>query len=147
MTENLVAVADVRIDAGRDRVWAALIDPPAIRQYMFGADIVTDWRVGSAIVWKGEWKGKPFEDKGVVLEVRPGRTLRYTHYSPMTGAPDRPENYHTVTITLSDAGNATAVRLTQDGNTTEKSRDESARNWENMLTGLKKYVESTLHAL
>jgi len=63
---------------------------------------VTDWKKGSKIVWRGEWKGRPFEDKGQVLDVEPGRRLCYSHFSPMTGEPDAPENYHNVTIALAE---------------------------------------------
>ena len=76
---------------------------------MFGADVVSDWREGSPIVWKGEWKGKPYEDKGVILRVQPNEKLEYTHYSPLTGAPDVPDSYHTVTVTLTGEGAQTRV--------------------------------------
>jgi hypothetical protein len=69
------------------------------------------------------------------------KTLQYSHFSPLSGAPDQPENYHTVTISLSGRGETTAVSLTQDNNPSEKALEESERNWEAMLDGLKKYVE------
>src|SRR5919199_1123323 len=96
MNRNLVARASITIDAPRAQVWSALVNPEAIKQYMFGTNVVSDWREGSPIVWKGEWQGKSYEDKGVILELKPGRTLQYSHFSPLSGAPDRPENYHTV---------------------------------------------------
>jgi len=92
MPENLPAEADVTIKGSVSQVWDALTNPDKIKQYMFGATVESDWKVGSPIVWKGEWKGKPFEDKGRILEIQQGKRLRYSHFSPLSGAPDRPES-------------------------------------------------------
>ncbi len=141
MIADQIAKAAVTIDAPAARVWQALVDPDAIRQYMFGTNVTTDWREGSPIVWKGEWQGKSYEDKGVLLEVKPERTLKYSHFSPLSGLPDKPENYHTVTIELSGKGDRTEVALSQDNNPTEEAREHSQENWEKMLAGLKKHLE------
>jgi uncharacterized protein YndB with AHSA1/START domain len=142
MKKNLLAKAAVTIDATSDRVWMALVDPKDIKQYFFGTDVVTDWRIGSPIVWKGEWKGKPYEDSGVVLESQPGHRLRYTHFSPLSGLSDTPENHHTIAIELSVDGHNTRVVLTQDNNSTEQERDHAVENWKMVLEGLKKFLES-----
>ena len=141
MNMNLIARASITINAPVTKVWDALVEPEAIKQYMFGTNVVTDWRVGSPITWKGEWQGKSYEDKGVILRFEPTRILQYSHFSPLSGLADKPENYHTVTIELSGEGNQTRVSLTQDNNATEKAREHSEKNWEMMLAGLKKFVE------
>ena len=140
--QDFVARASVRIDAPPDQVWDALVDPRAIEEYMFGAKVTTDWREGSPIRWQGEWKGKPYEDKGEVLQIEPRRVLRYSHFSPLSQLPDVPESYHNVTIELSPEGERTLVSLTQDNNPTEEARRHSTENWSTMLRGLKEYVES-----
>ena len=114
MDKNNIAKASISINASNEKVWKALVDPKAIKQYMFGTNVVSDWQEGSSIVWKGEWQGKSYEDKGKILQIKPGRTIQYSHFSPLAGQPDRPENYHTVTIDLSGNGNQTDVTLTQD---------------------------------
>lgn len=139
--KNLIAKAEMVIDATADEVWEALLDPEKIKKYMFGATVQSDWKKGSKIVWKGEWKDKPYEDKGEILTIEPKKRLQYSHFSPLSGLEDQPENYHTVTITLEEEGSKTKVALSQDKNATEKGRDESQKNWENMLKGLKTVVE------
>jgi len=141
MRTNLVAESAITIDAPIAKVWAALVTPDAIKQFMFGANVASDWKEGSAIVWKGEWQGKAYQDKGVILRIEPERVLQYTHWSPMSGIPDRSENYHVVTIEISDEGASTSVHLSQDNNATEEARDHSEQNWSTMLGGLKKYLE------
>ena len=58
MPTNLIATASVSIDAAPDRVWTALTDPDAIRRYMFGSEVTSDWQVGSAITSAGEYEGR-----------------------------------------------------------------------------------------
>ena len=138
----MIAKASTTIDAPAAKVWAALVTPASIRQYMFGTNVESDWKQGSAITWKGEWQGKAYEDKGVIQKIEPPRVLQYTHYSPLAGLPDEPENYHTVTIELSGEGSQTNVALSQDNNPTEEAREHSEKNWQMMLEGLKKFVEA-----
>jgi uncharacterized protein YndB with AHSA1/START domain len=141
MNRSLIARASTRVNASRKKVWNALVNPEAISQYMFGTNVVSDWREGSPIVWKGEWQGRSYEDKGVILRLKPGRTLQYSHFSPLSGVADEPENYHTVTVELSDDGERTDVTLTQDNNATEEERVHSEQNWGTMLAALKELVE------
>jgi uncharacterized protein YndB with AHSA1/START domain len=141
MDKNLMAKASVTINASSAKVWDALVSPEAIKQYMFGTNVVSDWREGSPIIWQGEWQGRAYEDKGVILQFKPGRTLQYSHFSPLSGLPDKPESYHTVTIELSGEGDQTRVSLAQDNNLTEQAREHSEKNWGIMLTALKKFLE------
>ena len=60
MNNTLIAEATVTINAPAARVWESLTDPDLIRQYLFGADVITDWKVGSPILYKGTYMG-PFE--------------------------------------------------------------------------------------
>jgi uncharacterized protein YndB with AHSA1/START domain len=141
MPKNLVAKASLGIAAPVAKVWDALVNPQVIKQYMFGTTVVSDWLPGSPITWTGEWKGKPYEDKGTIRKIEPRRLLQYSHYSPLSGLPDTPENHHTVTIELSKEGAQTRVSLSQDNNASEQAREHSEKNWKMMLEGLKKLLE------
>jgi uncharacterized protein YndB with AHSA1/START domain len=140
-SEGLIAKASTSIDAPIAKVWDALTNPEVIKQFMFGSEVVSDWKEGSPIVWKGTWEGKPYEDKGVILNIEPLRILRYSHFSPLSGAPDVPENYHTLTYELSEEGDKTLVVLSQDNNSTEEEREHSQEMWEKMLESLKNVLE------
>ncbi len=142
MTENLTAEARATINAPISAVWQALTDPAIIKQYFFGTNVVTDWKVGSPIYYRGEWQGRSYEDKGVILEVEPGRKLVTTHWSPLAGVPDVPENYHTVTYLLSEHDGGTEIRLLQDHNSSEEEKQHSEQNWNMMLQALKSLLES-----
>jgi uncharacterized protein YndB with AHSA1/START domain len=141
MNTGVIAKASVTIAAPAADVWEALVTPAAIKAYMFGAAVTSEWVVGSPIVWTVEWQGGAYEDKGVILQIVPERVLEYSHFSPRTGTADIPENYHIVTMHLSGVGARTRVSLYQDNNPTEQAREHAERNWQMMLTGLKHFVE------
>jgi uncharacterized protein YndB with AHSA1/START domain len=136
-----VAHTTTVIEAPLTDVWDALVNPGTVKQYMFGTDVISDWKEGSSIVWRGAWQGKPYEDKGVILRLEPGRRLQYSHFSPLSGLPDSPDNYHTVTIELSQTPPMTHVSLSQDNNATEQAREHSEKNWQIMLANLKRVLE------
>jgi uncharacterized protein YndB with AHSA1/START domain len=138
---DIIAAATVTIDAPTPKVWDALTKPEVIKQYMFGTTVFSDWQEGSPIKWQGEWQGRKYEDKGVILRLVPERLIQYSHFSPLSGVPDVPENYHTVTVELSAEGGQTRVVLKQDHNATEEEREHSEQNWRMMLEGMKQLLE------
>jgi uncharacterized protein YndB with AHSA1/START domain len=141
MNDKFTAKAKTTIHAPASKVWDALTKPDLIKQYLFGSDVISDWKVGSPIIYKGEWEGKSFEDKGKVLEIEPRKLLRSTHWSPLSGVPDSPENYHTVTYELSEKDGNTDVTITQDNNASEEEREHSEQNWKTVLDNMKRLLE------
>jgi len=144
---EITAEATVDIDASPSEVWRSLTDPARLKQYYLGAEVETDWQVGRPITFKGEWDGKAYEDKGEILVFEPERKLAYSHFSPMSGKPDAPENYHVVEVTLDENEGSTRVTLRQsnlEGGATDEdraNRDAYEKNWKQMLDGLKKTTE------
>jgi len=136
-----VATAEAEINAPRSEVWRALTDPDQIEKYMFGSRVQTDWKPGSPITWTGEYEGRKYEDKGEILEVVQERRLKVTHFSPLSGEEDAPENYHTLVYELTENNGTTHVSLSQDNNSSEEAAEHSRENWEKMLGGLKEVVE------
>jgi hypothetical protein len=90
---------------------------------------------------EGELQGKTCEDKGVILNLKPERLIQYSHFSPLSGKPDLPENYHTVTIELVTDEARTSISLSHDNNETEQAREHSEQNWKMMLNALKNLLE------
>ena len=142
MKGQFVAEKQITVDASIDAVWQALTDPEKVKEYMHGTNMETDWKVGSPIAWKGEWKGKSYEDKGMVQAFEPKRLLEVTHWSPMGGSEDKPENYHTVTYELAEHNGKTVLTLHQDNNASQEEADKMAENnWGPVLEGLKAVAE------
>lgn len=141
---NFVARAEVDVSAPRREVWRVLTSSGSHPEILMGAEVVSDWRLGSQIVWRGEWQGRAFEDHGRVIELddrdEPWRIV-LTHFSPLSGQPDLPENYHTLHFELEETPTGTHVTLDQDNNPTVEAAAHSRQNWETMLRGVKAVVE------
>lgn len=141
MNKRFIANVSTTIHAPASLVWRALTDPVLIKQYLFGTEVTTDWKVGSPITYRGEWQGKPYVDKGQVLEIEPGKLLVSTFFSGNSGLPDVPENYQTVRYELSSRGDETELTIKQDNNATREDAEHSEQNWKMVLDGLKKLLE------
>lgn len=147
MRETTADVA-VFIEESPERVWAALTDLSKVEEYYLGAAVETDWKVGSPITWSGEVHGKSYSDKGKILTVEPEKKLSYSHWSPLAGTPDEPDNYHVIELFLDEADGGTTVRLTQSNQNGEitdddkKARADYEKTWKTMLEGLKRVVEN-----
>ena len=145
---EVTARAEKVINAPASSVWRALTTPAMIKKYFFGADVESDWKVGSPIRWRGEFKGKRYEDKGEILVSNPAKELSMSHWSALSGDADVPENYHVVTYRLEPEGQRTKVILTQ-GNLTGRvkptdvdKKAEYEKNWMSVLENLDKIVAS-----
>jgi uncharacterized protein YndB with AHSA1/START domain len=141
MKDNLVLKKSTTLNASPARVWDALTKPELIKEYFFGTEAVTDWKKGSPIIFRGSWEGKPYEDKGVILDIESQKFVRYTYWSSFSGSEDIPENYANISYELIPSGPATILTITQDGIKSKESLEHSASNWGMVLEGLKKLVE------
>ncbi len=134
-------MTSVEIKAPAKKVWDALTKPSLRKKWFFGVDTETDWKVGSPIRHRGEFQGKPYEDKGVVKQFDPEKTIAHTHWSSMSGKPDKPENYETVTYRLKEEDGATEVSVTEDNVATAEQKATSEKMWKQALAELKKVAE------
>ena len=138
------ARAEKTINATAPEVWAALTTPASLKKFFFGADIESDWKVGSPIRMSGQHKGQAYADKGEILAVELQQVLSFSHWSPLSGKADAPENYHVVTFTLAPHDKVTRVSLTQanlTGGATPADlaqRADHEKNWRTVLDGLAK---------
>ena len=142
MTDTLTATTQITIHASSHAVWDALTNPKSIKKYLMGADVHTDWKVGSPLTYTGEYQGKPYEEKGVIQKFEPGRVLQATHFSTSSGKPDKPENYALVTWALHENDGAIVLTVSQDNIPNEKAVESAKANWTGVLKGLKEVAEA-----
>lgn len=142
MTNSITASTAISIKAPVAKVWDALTKPEIIRQYFFGTEAISDWKVGSPVRFRGEWQGKSYEDKGIITANEPNKLLSYSYWSSMSGKEDQPENYANVTYELSKRNNQTELTITQDNIADEKTKEHSVQNWQMVLRDLKKLLEN-----
>lgn len=141
MKNSISARIRNNIHAPISRVWDALTKPELIKQYLFGTDTKTDWKVGSPIRFTGSWEGKSYEDKGTILDFRLNKLIKYSYWSSMSGIEDKPENYVIVTFELSGEDNNVDLTVTQENIPDQKSKEHSIDNWKKVIDGLKNLAE------
>ena len=142
MATSFTATKAIVINATVEKVWEALTNPEIVKQYMFGAEVVSDWKKGSPIVYKGMWDNKPYQDKGTILEIEEQKLLKSTYFSPLSGLEDIPENYNVVSYELTPLDNGTTkLTVTQTNNSSEEGAKRAEANWNMVLTTLKGLLE------
>jgi uncharacterized protein YndB with AHSA1/START domain len=142
MLNDLIVSKSIAINANQDKVWKALTDPEIIKEYLHGTETITDWKAGSSIIFQGEYDGKTYKDKGVILENKAKELLSYSYWSAFTGLDDKPENYSTVTYTAKKLNDtSTEFTWTQKGFASEAGYKHSLEGMEAFLMQIKSIVE------
>ena len=139
--KKLSAKVNIRINAPVSKVWEGLTKPEMIKQYLHGTEAISDWRMGSPLLFKGTWKGKSYSDKGVILKIEKEKLFQYSWLSSMSGLEDRPENYSIITYNLTPVNSGTELSLTQENVANEEARTNSEKNWSDVLNVLKGLLE------
>jgi uncharacterized protein YndB with AHSA1/START domain len=141
MINKLTAKASIIISAPTAKVWQALTEPAQIKEYRYGADVVSDWEKGSSITYKGAWQGREYEDKATIVDIVPERILHTTYWSAMSGKEDKPENYANVIYGLKAEGEGTFVIIAQDNIDSEEQVKQMEQNWGTVLERMKMLLE------
>lgn len=141
MDKTLEISVSVNIQAPASKVWRALTEPALIEQYLFGTQAISDWKKDSPIVFKGEWDGTKYEDKGIILTFEKDKLFQYSYWSSFSGMEDTPENYSVVTNILSESNDETILMIVQQGFKDQNSMDHTLENWKSVLTKIKSIAE------
>jgi uncharacterized protein YndB with AHSA1/START domain len=104
----------VNILAPARKVWLALTVPDLVKQWQYGADLLTTWEPGTPIVFRNEWNGQTFEQKGTVLEFTPASRVKYSLFVPRPDLQDIPEHHFFMTYELTESGGATSLLFRQE---------------------------------
>ena len=141
MNKKLISSSSISINASPNTIWKALIVPKIAKEYFFGAEIKTNWKKGSPIIFKGEYNGTTYEEKGILLNVEQNIQLKYSHWSHFDGLPDSPENYRIWTFDITEKNGRTYLTVSEDNIPTEKQRKRSDEFWSEVLLKIKRLAE------
>lgn len=142
MNHNLVVTKTVEVNATLAKVWDVLTNPAIIKEYLFGTETITDWKVGSPIIFQGEYQEQTYRDKGVILANVPNETISYCYWSAFTGLEDAPENYSTVTYRLKKKSDTvTEFTWEQKGYATEEAYQHSQTGMDEFMHSIKAIME------
>lgn len=104
----------VKIFAPASKVWLALTVPELVKQWQYGSDLLTTWVPGTPIIFRNEWEGQVFEQKGTVLEFIPESRLKYSLFFPRPDLQDIPEYHFFMTYELTESDGVTSVLIRQE---------------------------------
>ncbi len=132
----------IQINASPNKVWDAIVNPEIIKKWLFDTNTISDWQVGSSILFTGIWEGVEYADKGIILKFDIEKAFEYSYWSSFSALPDLPENYSIVSFELQPIGNNTILNISQSNFANETSYEHSDKNWEVTLTSIKNIVEN-----
>lgn len=138
---ELTIKKSIRINASTFKVWDALTNPELIKIYYFGTECISEWKKGSPIFYKGIYDGKPYEDRGNVIDIETEKFILYNYWSSFSGTEDIPENYSEIKYKLTADEDGTIFTIVQGGFKTQETHDHSEKNWGYVMDGLKKILE------
>jgi uncharacterized protein YndB with AHSA1/START domain len=142
MRDDLIVSKSIDIKATPAKVWEALTNPAIIKEYLFGTETITDWKVESEIIFQGEYNGQKYRDKGKVVENLPGKILSYRYWTAFSGLEDKPENYSLVTYTIAPKDDSiTNFTWTQKGFANEEGHKHSESGMDAFLASIKQIIE------
>ena len=144
MDNQLVFRQSITIKATQAEVWEALTDPEITPHFMFGCEAVSDWKVGSSLIWRGASDGVHYV-VGQVVRFEPKSVLAFTAFDPNGEHEDIPENYLTSTYSLSETNGVTTVEVAQSGFSEaakgEERYEKAGESWTVVLNSLKELLE------
>ena len=134
MNTTRTAQATVTINAPASRVWEALMDPELIKQYLFGAEIVSDWKEAARSSTKASMKGKPMKTRAASSKLN----LKNYYSSPIgRRSPVRQTALKTIIRSVTNSRLKTAVpslrlprTITHPGK--NRSRTQISGKWYSM---------------
>jgi uncharacterized protein YndB with AHSA1/START domain/DNA-binding transcriptional ArsR family regulator len=141
------------IKTTQERLWQALTDPAFTKQY-WGAELLSDWKVGSPVTWI--YGGVTVEDpEQVVLEADPPRRLAYTwqtitpEFARVVGFTDEyqrkvaAETRSRVAFNLEPFDRLVRLTVVHDGFPQDSEVLKSvSEGWPMILSGLKTFLET-----
>lgn len=120
------------IETTQQKLWDALTKPEFVKEYFFGRDLKTDWKVGSPIRMGDDWDG-------TILKSDPINLLVFTFHHLSASSKDEPIS--TVTYALEQKG--TTIQLTViHEELSENTYNSISGGWPRILSGLKSLLET-----
>lgn len=144
MSKTFIIKEEVIFKADVKEVWNLLINPEMTKQYMYGCELISDWSIGSEVLWKGKTEDgqEVVYVKGKVLEYEEGKKVVSTTFDPNSGMADIPANHVELSYELEQMDEGTKLTIIQgdfygaeDG---EKRYNDSKGGWSGMVIPLMK---------
>lgn len=134
-------ISTIYLDAPIEKVWDTLTKPELVKQWQYGSDLITDWKIGNEIRFKNEWEGQVFEQWGTILEVVTNKKIKYSLFFPRPELEDKPENYFIMSYILSEENQKIKLEIIQEDNRPGAVQEKPQGEENPILQGLKALIE------
>ena len=146
MNTPMIIKEEVIFKADENTVWDLITNPKKTKQYMFGCEVLSDWKIGSPILWKGKTENgnEIIYVKGNIINFKKNKKVSFTMFDPNIGIADIPENYIELCYEVAKIESGTLLTITQgDFNGTENAEkrfEESKQGWKMVIPLMKKLL-------
>ena len=135
-------ISTIKLNASINRIWDVLTKPEFVKQWQYGSDLFTDWKVNSEIRFRAEWQGQVFEQWGKIIEIVPYKLIKYSLFAPRPDLEDKPENYFVMNYILNEEKNYIRLDIIQEDNRPGAVQEEPQGEENPVLSALKALIEA-----
>ena len=137
----ITSKSTIVVNANKQKVWDALTKPEFVKQWQYGSDLLTDWKVGSDIRFRIEWDNEVFEQWGKILEIIPNELIKYSLFFPRPDLEDKEENYFIMSYIISEFKNAIKLEIVKEDNRSGVVKEKENNEENPILIALKEIIE------
>lgn len=132
----------ISIAASPESIFDALTNSDTIVKYYPLHSVVSDWKVGSEVHYKGDANGTPFTDFGTIDVLDRASQYKYSYWSDNHGTARAPENLVSICYQITSHDDHCTVKLTQE-NIPNTELYEAMNNsiWDFLLQRFKTFIE------
>ncbi|MEM8778033.1 MAG: SRPBCC family protein [Cyanobacteria bacterium P01_G01_bin.49] len=132
---------DLSVNVPPSVLFDALTNSDKIVQYYPLKEVVSTWKVGDEIIFRGSNDDKDFTDYGKIEALLPDEKFQYSYWSDNHGTKRSPENHLTICYTLHKSNNGTNLKLEHKNLQSQKMYLDMLNVWDFLLSSLKDFVE------
>ncbi len=134
-------ISTIHVKAPEGKIWEVLTSPVYVKQWQFGSDVLTNWKVGSEIRFRTEWEGQVFEQWGKILEIIPQKLIHYSLFAPRPDLEDKPENYFFMKYIITVEKINSRLDIIQEDNRPGAVQEAPQGEENPVMAGLKALIE------
>lgn len=146
MVNDVIITRSVLLNATPERVWEALTHPGMTKQYLYNTEVSCDWKKGSSLYWKGNYNGKDINEEGKILDVIPGKMIKYSGFDRLVeGDLSRRGDIHITHEIIPERGKTKLLTTIDHFEGDETRAEYAAEQWDfEIMPRLQTLVETTL---
>ncbi len=138
----------IYIEATPEFVFDKLTCSSDIVRYFPLREVISDWKEGSEVLYKGELDGRGFTDFGRIERLNRPNEYHYVYWSDNHGTARVAENYLSIRYRLTSEGRGTQLMLKQENLQSEEMYQlMETVVWAGLLSSMKSFIENSFQEL